>query len=86
MDSQLFQDPGISNWNDTIKQVSVTSEITVHNGTAGSFHGLRNMDLTRVVRGKKKRQPADKEKARVWCLSSVGFSEYNWKERWRYCL
>lgn len=77
MGSQLFQDPVISNWNDTIKQVSVTSEITAHNGTAGSFHGLRNMNLTRIVREQKKRQPADKEKARIWCLSSVGFLEYN---------
>lgn len=55
MGSQLFQDPVISNWNDTVKQVSVTSEITAHNGTAGSFHGLRNMNLTRVVRGKKEK-------------------------------
>lgn len=62
MGSQLFQDPGISNWNDTIKQVSVTSEITVHNGTAGSFHGLRNMDLTRVVREKRKDNQQTKRK------------------------
>ena len=51
----MFQDPLISNWNDTINQVSLTSEITVYNllfeyETAVSFHDLRNMDLTGVVR------------------------------------